>query len=230
MSAKAQGLMIGLVCVALAIGAGTVQATSIVLENPGFEIQPTIPADGSGIDGAMPGWTLVRTDLNPPAAGVHNPSAAQIAGEAHSGTCVAFANEQGWGGSEVRQVTSATWQPNTTYTLSMFVARRNDIDVNWGDGTPGRTELQLRDATSDTVVASLGYDLGGTGQWFPVTLQMTTPAVADYLGHDLAVQFRTRSSSIQLVYDDFSLTAVPEPMTIGMLLVGGLFGLIRRRK
>jgi hypothetical protein len=219
-------------CVAVTVCSGLAMATPIALVNAGFEDQPAYLADGSGTNGAIPGWSVVRTEPGDPnfvaSVGVQNPSSAQIASQAHGGEYTAFANDWTWSGSSMRQVTGATFAANTTYTLSLFTAHRNDIPLNWGDNTAGHAQLLLVDADTNSTVASTTYDLSSVGQWYEVTLTLVTPASADYLGHALAVQFETLTDSVQLLYDDVSLSAVPEPMTLGLLAVGAI-GLIRRK-
>lgn len=212
----------------LALG-GTSQAANIALVNPGFEDLggATPPDDGDGVQGVMPGWSILAGS----SAGTHNPSAIQVTGEAHSGTYTAYANDPSYGGPlAVRQTTTATWQVNTIYTLTVYLARRTDLPPE-GSFT-GEAQFQLRDADEDDPVVQGTYVVNGNGLWNLYTLQFITPAEADwYTGHSIAVQFRTVNGT-QLLYDDISLdaTLVPEPATLGLLVAGGMGMLLRGKR
>lgn len=208
--------------------AGTTQAAEITLTNPGFEDLggATPPVEGDGVQGALTGWSVLVGNN----AGTHDPSAAQIPGEAHGGTYIAYANDPNYGGPlAIRQTTAATWQANTVYTLTAYIARRTDLPPE-GSST-GQAEFQLRDADEDNAIVTGTYDLSGNGEWNLYTLQITTGDSDACLGHVIAVQFRTVNGT-QLSYDDFTLdaTAVPEPMTMSLLAVGGLGMLLRRKR
>ncbi|MBN1555813.1 MAG: PEP-CTERM sorting domain-containing protein [Phycisphaerae bacterium] len=214
-------------CVVLLAGVGASRAALVTLTNPGFEDLggATPPADGDGVQGVMPGWSILPNSTD--AAGTHDPSALQVAGEAHGGTYAAYANDTEYSGPlAVRQTTSATWQANTQYTLTVYVARRTDLP---GEETTGQAQFQLRDGTTDDPVIVDTFDVTGSGEWFAATLQVTTSDSDAFLGNLIAVQFRT-VSGVQLLYDDISLDAeaIPEPTTLGLLAVGAL-GVLRRR-
>jgi len=218
-------------CVLLPASAGMTQAAEITLTNPGFEDLggATPPVDGDGVQsvhGALTGWSVLVGNN----AGAHDPSAAQVTGEAHGGTYTAYANDPNYGGPlAIRQTTAATWQANTVYTLTAYIARRTDLPPE-GSST-GQAEFQLRDADEDNAIITGTYDLSGNGAWNMYSIQITTGESDACLGHVIAVQFRTVDGT-QLLYDDFSLdaTAVPEPMTVSLLVAGGLGMLLRRKR
>ncbi|MBN1554636.1 MAG: carbohydrate binding domain-containing protein [Phycisphaerae bacterium] len=207
--------------VILAACVGTSPGAEIFSDD--FENAGATPDDGYGTDMVLDGWSFLGGGT---ATGVHNPSAAQIAAEAHSGTYCAFVNGSSWGGAgPVQQVLTATYQPNTTYTLTAYVAYRNDLSDH-----PVDAELQLWDVDHAThfSVASSVLDITAAGEWQLITAGFTTGTTDDCLGDHIAVRFNLINSDGQLLIDDVTLT--PEPATMCLLGVGGLGMLLRRKR
>jgi len=214
-------------CAILAVCAGTVQADAIALVNAGFENSGGTPDDGSGMDMVLNGWSFLGGGT---ATGVHNPSAYQIAAEAHKGTYCAFVNAGNWGGAgPVQQITTSTYQANTTYTLTAYVAYRNDHSDH-----PIDAELQLWDvdtAGQHFSVASSVLDITAAGEWQLITASFTTGTTDTCLGDHIAIRFNlVNSVEGQLLVDDVTLDAVPEPATMSLLGLGSLGMLLRRKR
>jgi hypothetical protein len=221
-------LLIGLFAALLVTCSCRVQADAIALLNPGFESEPQYPTEGNGINGVLQDWTITQfSDPAHNATGVQYPSEAQADGGAYEGTYCTFVNTWWWGGgAPVRQVTSAIYEANTTYTFSIYAASRKDIPAYLPDA-----QLQFWDVTTDSLVAEATIQLTTHGAWTLLTVQFTAESGASYLGHNVVVQFNAMNDG-QLLFDSASLdaTSVPEPATVCLLTAGGMIAVIRRKR
>jgi hypothetical protein len=194
---------------------GSAFAEQIAIKNPGFEA----PAQALG------GWTNDLPDWSgPPAAGdafIEYIDTFNSEGVNHLGI---------QNGEEVSQDLGVPLLPNTTYTLTVGVGRRNatftveDNDSRFGLYVGGDL------ADGGTLLADASYnafplaDLTFVDQTLTYTSGDTVPA------GNLVVSLRTAGGS-RAHFDNVRLEAVPEPATLALALVGllGLVGRMRRR-
>jgi hypothetical protein len=138
----------------------------------------------------------------------------------------------------VAQETSATLTSGASYTLTMALGARND-DIN------ETTSIQIRaggtDYATSTLLAETTVNAAtiakGSFADYSVTFDSSSPGYAALLsanaGQNLRVAVITTANSQGAETDvdnvRFTQTEVPEPASLGMLAVGGLLMLRRRR-
>ncbi|HEY1684326.1 MAG TPA: VPLPA-CTERM sorting domain-containing protein [Tepidisphaeraceae bacterium] len=222
-----------------ALGSGA-QAASVTINNPSFEAPvaitgsngTTVVSDGATYDygpTAIAGWT--GTD----STGVFNPNGdtnyytSAGLGEI-DGFQVAYSN-----GNAITQTLSATLAANTTYTLSLEVGDRSDINntgttFSWGlyDST---TSTLLAGATNVTEADAFGGSaLPLKGTFVDVTDSYTNGSA----GVGDALEIVLSASNPQYNFDNVQLdgSSVPLPASAwsGLALLGGLatFGGFKR--
>lgn len=157
---------------------------SIPLNNAHFDEDLLLEG---GWQTTLTGWTVVGT------AGVYNPTETQFPGDDGTRMNVAFTNN----GSLV-QVTGESLTPNTHYTLSLEVGRRNDM--------PNQPPLTLRFMAAGQVLAQSGGYAIGPGQWRQASLSLVTTD-AQPIGQPLEIHLI--STDTQVNYDNLSLTKEP---------------------
>jgi len=219
-------MLAGLVCV------GTASANLVT--NPGFEDQ-NLATNGYVYD--VQGY---NDDYFADHAYVVHPGDAWNLVSPHSGNnvmvMVGDSNSTHMG---VLQDLSMTMTPGTTYTVSGYVSKLAGYGANhyFLSILNKRTGKHVGSITSDpTYVGDWPISFGTVAGdcWTEVTAPSYT-ATADDAGYGLQLSLWTWKPSSAGYYDytfaawdDLSVTAVPEPMTLGLLSLGGL--LLARRK
>lgn len=227
---------LAIVSLSMFAAAAVAQAASVTINNPSFEA----PVAASGVNGvtlgngasydsgvgAIADWTGGGN------SGVFNPNGqteyytatglAQI-----DGNQIAYSN-----GDTISQTLSATLAANTTYTLSLLVGDRSDVN---NSGTV--FSYGLYDATTNTLLAGAvnvteaAAFTGLKGTFINPTASYTSglSGVGDTL------EIRLNANTVQYDFDNVKLdasSAVPLPASAwsGMALLGGLatYGGIKR--
>lgn len=224
-------------CLLAGLWAGAAGAASVPVPNFSFE-SPAV-ADGVA-DFTIPSWTQVGSGSFQ--AGVYNPTPTGFAGTAGAGNLPApaagpqgaFTNTGGIGGVKlVTAGTLATIQPNTTYTLTVALGVRTDFPV--AGVLLGNAYVDLLANGSAPVGAALGLDANtlpvGSFQDYSVTF--STGASGGVVGQALTADIgyvATSNSGIMMDNVRLDASSVPEPATLGVLLVGGVALMGRRRR
>ncbi len=147
--------------------------------------------------------------------------------------------ESGWPGSthgdwagflmsgdpSVWQLTGAVIEAGEVYTLQV------DARDNWSETTPAKLGLFLYydNAGSRTPVAMAVVDLLGDGQepWATYTLTFSADDIPASIGNQIGVELINFSATNSWIGID-NVRLVPEPMTLALLGLGGLF--LRKRR
>jgi hypothetical protein len=186
------------------LGATVVSAGPILITNSGFEADSL--ANGAFTSGTITGWVCVSGTC-----GVYNPTTAQFTPDnplaaPAGGVNVAYSN-----GGAITQLTGATVQAGATYTLTAAVGQRLDTAF------PGYV-VEL--FTPLGTLASSNSPTPASGFFLNSTAVYTAPTSGAQIGQ--AISVRLSSVGVQTVFDNVSLdaSAVPEPGTLSMLLIG----------
>jgi hypothetical protein len=194
----------------------TVQAEEIAVANASFETVVGDPLGPGGWTNDLPGWS------GPTNAGdsfIEYIDAFSADGTNHLGMAA---------GAEVSQDLGVGLMPNMTYTLSVAVGRRNASFTV--DGNDSRFGLYLGGDAADggSMLAEGSYSA------FPLTdLTFVDQSVSFTTGDSVAagnlfISLRSAGPD-RAHFDDVRLSVVPEPATMGMVLVG-LLGLAATRR
>lgn len=195
-----RGVILGLLC--FAVSAGAASADGVPVENSSFETSnPLTVSCGSGCAynaGPIPDWTISGV------GGSWQPNSTDFDVPLPEGGIVAYSN-----GGTISQILDATVQPDSTYTLSVYVGDRLG-------GFVTNYSIALDDGSSTLCVsptASNGAILAGTFDDVMLTCStgaMVTPG-------DLAIVLTSGGSQID--FDDVTLNAVPTPEPASYLLL-----------
>ena len=199
-----------------AMPAAAVTYGNISVTNPSFEATPvgTFSDCGSGClytfasNGDVPGW--VRSPFSD--TGLFRPAVPLRFNSVPDGITVAYSNA-----GSLSQTVGATAEASVTYILQVMIGLRND-----GFANPGTASLIVG---GNTVLAT---GVAPTpGNWSPFTASYTA-TLAD---NGSPITILLNSADPQGGWDMVSLTAVPEPATWAMLIVGfGMVGFAARRR
>jgi hypothetical protein len=181
----------------------------VPVENASFEITNAlnlscgVPANCLFNTGPIPDWTTA----GPGQAGSWQPSNAYLNLPLPNGNIVAYSN-----GGTISQILGVTVQPDSTYTLSVYVGDRLD-------GFVANYSIALDDGPTtlcSTPTASNGAITPGT--FADVTLTCSTGATV--APGDLAIVLT--SGGPQIDFDDAALNVVqtPEPASYLLLCIG----------
>jgi hypothetical protein len=195
----------------VAFGAPAMALTNIAVTNASFETLPPggLPSGcGAGCSfsaGSIPGWLTIG------GTGQFQPGTAGFYNYVPDGLTVAYSN-----GGTIAQTVSVTAAAGATYTLTGAFGRRTDT-IN-----PGSISLFVG---ANQVVAT---GISPTpGDWSIYTASYTA-TLAD-VGSAITIVLSSPGS--QGGFDNIILTAVPEPASWAMLLVGfGMVGVAARRR
>ena len=155
---------------------GSVFAAPLTVDNFSFELPGNAP-NGSG--GTIPLWT--DGDGAAAGAGTFNPTASRypLSSGATNGDNVAFSN-----GPTISQTLSATYQPNTIYTLQVDVGDRNDTSFPGFDvqlysggvlvGSASETHVSVPNGGFATATVSFATSSGFVGNGSPVEILLNS--------------------------------------------------------
>lgn len=188
-----------------AASAGAAWADGVPVQNASFETTNALSAPcGSGCAfnaGPIPDWTITGS------GGSFQPSTTYFNLPLPNGSIVAYSN-----GGTISQLLGVTVQPDSTYTLSVYVGDRLD-------GLVTNYSIALDDGSTSlcsTPTASNGAITPGT--FADVTLTCSTGATVT--PGDLAIVLT--SDGPQIDFDSVTLNAVqsPEPASYLLLCIG----------
>lgn len=220
---------------ATAVAAGVFAASAgAQVANPGFE-EPEL-ADGDFTQGSVPGWQVGGGGIT----GVFDPNDAFFPGTTGSdgavpppgdGDQIAFIfTGEGDAPGTLTQTLGGAITPNTTYTLSVAVGQAVE---SLGRPFAGY-EISL--LAGNTVLATEADQVTpAPGTFQTVDVAYTTGAADPNVGAPLTLRLATTTNTAAAIDESFfdsaqvTAVAVPEPAALGLLALGGLAVLRRRR-
>lgn len=223
-----------LVMIALALAASSATAAVIPIANSGFDayyagttdvIQPGaagyayLYGTGHNVDlfpsgkADFPAWSGETT------YGAQNLGAAYYATLPNGSTGWASPT---YAASYLWQTLGVSFEPNSTYTLSVWVYDRLDTELS--SGVFARVDAGTTALTGATVDFTPPADGGKALYTWTYTTGATAPEGQMY------VVVGAGSGTGQANFDDVSLTVVPEPLTLALIVVGTGTCLRRRRQ
>jgi len=229
-------LLLFLAAIGLLALSASAGAYDVPIVNAGFE--DPVWADGEWGFG-VPGWDTVGPS---PSSGTWNPDATGDIFYGYGGIAPEGQNVAWISAGEVdntpndpddddftsvegglAQVLTETLTTGMTYTLTVEVG--NSYYYGWGEGY----KIQL--LAGDTLLAQDDSSLTPATDTFETSIVTYVYNAADeaLLGEPLQIRLLAKPDNGELDVDDVRLDAVPEPVTLTLLGLGGL-GLIRRRR
>jgi hypothetical protein len=189
------------------LGAAVAMATPVTIVN--FSFEDDVLVDGTFTTTTISGWTCTTGSC-----GVYNPPFAAFSSQPNLPAPADLVNAAYSNSGTIAQILSSTVLPNTLYTLRVAVGNRKDtpfpgyqVQLLGGATILAQDNSILAvpdDAFQDSVITFLTGGSGGTiGQ---------------------ALQVRLISNGVQTMFDnvrlDASPSAIPEPGTVSMMLIG----------
>lgn len=204
-----------------ALMSGTAWADGLPVQNASFETSNPLNISFSGGPynlGPIPGWNSSGV------AGSWAPNSSEFSA-IPDGSIVAYTND----GSISQTLTGSSVQPNSSYTLSVFVGNRLD-----GYSGNGNYTISL-DAGSTTLCSFTGNSASITaGTFADETCSYQSGSIVP--SGDLSIVLTSNSSGAQLDIEEVSVSdpvSTPEPGSLLLVSVGlfcVLFILVLRRK
>lgn len=220
----------GMLVLAGLVGASQLHATSVLINNPGFEAD--VLASGGFTNNTLTNWTNIgstsfRDGVQHPSGGVFN------AGFPSGGSNSAYMNPAATNGTSGFYQDVAALVGNSTYTFGVVVGERLDQPLP-------QYNIQLLDAVTLAVLASGIPADPGSGNHILFNMIFDSANFAASLGHAIRIEFSASSGGpalAQVNFDDVTLSyvsdvgaGVPEPSSLGFGLLGiGLAALARLR-
>jgi hypothetical protein len=217
----------------LAFSASTTQAQNLLV-NPGFESAGGFTANGPGGVAVGAGWANNfgggaegQNDMSSSADFPHSGSFALLAANAPGNTWNPQGTYQIIANSSAGAAWSASvWALTDTGTQGAATAGTGPVDfqVNFLDST----------GTNNLGQADLGWAaIAANDTWQKYTLSGVVPVGTAFISvYDMAMIGPGAASTVNVYFDDNSLTVAPEPSTLALAGLGGVaaLSLIRRRK
>jgi hypothetical protein len=228
-----------------AVCAGALALTSLsaraaFLNVPNFSFESPIVGSGTYTSGFVPdsstisGWTI--GGVFPATVGVFNSTDTQF-GSVPEGSQFAFIDSRTTGNTSLLSLTSSsntlpTIDPGIAYTLTVAVGRRSDYTI------AGALEIDL--LANGVAVASSTIDANTitADTFLDLSTTLSADQAAALAGQQLSIQFKATNTSSspntknEVAIDNVRVTssAVPEPASLGVLILGSASLLTKRRR